>query len=626
MKPLLTNHSITLKHLVVYVGLSTLCLSSTITANAQSKAKDRQLFWGDTHVHTNYSFDAYVFGNKTIDPDTAYKFARGAPAQHPTTGERIQLARPLDFLTIADHAEMLGVVKRFGEKDAQILKTKFAKKYEKLFAENKGTQIFRSIAASVNNGTDGELLAELQVPEIIAPAWQDIINSADRNNKPGVFTALIGWEWSSAPQTANLHRVIISDANAETAAKFQPYSAVESQRPESLWDFLSLTSDKLNVNFISIPHNSNLSRGLAFAIENSDGQPITPEYARKRMMWERVVEVTQAKGDSETHKMLSPTDEFAGFEVYPFLVTGGQYEDGDVVSSGNYVRPALKQGLSLQNKIGENPFKFGMIGSTDVHTGLATTDENAFAGKLPLWPTPKARMKRREQVGTSAVNTWDMGAQGLAAVWAEQNTRQSLVEAFRNREVYATTGSRIMLRVFAGPSLKKRMMRSRHWAAKARQKGVPMGGDLWGVESTKAPTFLIQAAKDPLSANLDRVQIVKGWVDAEGKQHERIFNVAASDDRRIGTDGSVPALPNTVDLEWATYDTHIGTPEILTSWTDPSFNPEETAFYYVRVLEVATPRHALYDLVALDQTQLDKIEKTVQERAYSSPIWYTPKP
>jgi Protein of unknown function (DUF3604) len=609
----------------IFAAAVALALALTgLSITSRAHAQEMQLYWGDTHVHTNYSFDAYLFGNKTADPDTAYRFARGAPVLHPATRVRIQLDRPLDFLTVADHAEALGVIRRLDARDKRILETRFAKENKAAFASNNGLEIFRRLAQGLSKGENHDLYSELQTPEILAPAWNDVITAADRNNRPGEFTALIGWEWSSAPGNANLHRVVVSDANASTASSFLPFSAIDSQDPEALWRFLSDTASEFGVNFVSIPHNSNLSRGLAFAIEDVNGQPITADYARRRMMWERVVEVTQTKGDSETHPVLSPTDEFANFEFYPFLVSGGQYRDGEEISGGSYARSALKRGLAIQGETGENPFQFGMIGSTDVHTGLSTTDEREFAGKLPMMATPEARLDRKKNLGDDRVNTWDMGAQGLAAVWAEENTRQSIINAFRRREVYATTGSRIMLRVFAGASLSPRIIKSRNWVKKARSKGVPMGGELFGGDTEKSPTFLIQAVKDPRSASLDRVQVIKGWLDSSGKMHEQVFNVALSGDRIIADDGSAPALLDTVNRENASYDAASGNTEFLVAWTDPVFRADEPAFYYVRVLEAPTPRHSLYDQVALQETIPGNVTLTLQERAYSSPIWYTP--
>jgi len=612
------------RNLVTAILLTLIFAGISMTSRAH--AQEKQLYWGDTHVHTNYSFDAYLFGNKTADPDTAYRFARGEPVLHPVTRARIQLDRPLDFLAVADHAEALGVIRRLDARDRNILKTRFAKKYKTAFAENNGLEIFRRLAQGLSKGENHDLYSELQTPEVLAPAWNDVITAADRNNRPGEFTALIGWEWSSAPDNANLHRVVVSDADADAASNFLPFSATDSQDPEALWEFLSDTAAEFDVNFVSIPHNSNLSRGLAFAIEDINGRPITADYARRRMMWETVIEVTQTKGDSETHPMLSPTDEFADFEFYPFLVTGGQYGDGEEISGGSYARSALQRGLALQRETGENPFKFGMIGSTDVHTGLATTGEREFAGKLPMMSTPEARLDRKKTLGDDRINTWDMGAQGLAGVWAEENTRQSIIDAFRRREVYATTGSRIMLRVFAGTSLNPRMIKSRNWLEKARRKGVPMGGELIGDSASKAPTFLIQAAKDPRSANLDRVQMIKGWLDSSGEMHEQVFNVALSGDRIIADDGSAPTIPDTVNRKTATYSDAYGNTEFLVAWTDPSFEADEPSFYYVRVLEAPTPRHSLYDQVALQETIPGNVQLTLQERAYSSPIWYTPTP
>lgn len=583
----------------------------------------RQLLWGDTHVHTSYSVDAYLFGNRTVDPDTAYRFARGLPVINPGNGARVQLDRPLDFMVVSDHAEALNVIQRLEQDDATLPTTKFAERYGDAIRDGQGIDAYRALTRSIREETQEDIFTELQSEPVLAPAWKDVIEAADRHNAPGVFTALIGWEWTAAPGAANLHRVVMTDSGASQALDFLPFSALDSQKPEDLWAFLERTSDRLDIRFVAIPHNSNLSQGMMFSREDSTGNPLSADYAQTRMRWEPVVEVTQFKGDSETHPLLSPTDEFADFETYTFLISGGGKDAGTEVPEGNYIRPALRRGLEVQSRIGDNPYQFGLIGSTDTHIGLSSVDENDFQGKLAFQATPQARWERKQTHGDTRPTGWDMGAQGRAAVWAEENTREAIIDAFQRREVYATTGPRILLRVYAGPALSAEMLTQADWPAAAARHGVPMGGEM--TESADPPLFLIQAARDSHSGALDRIQVVKGWVDDAGQTHERIFDVAASDGRQPDGQGSaLPPVPSTVEHETATYTDEYGSDELTAAWRDPAFNPAERAFYYVRVLEVPTPRAPLYDQVALQKKLPGSVTLELQERAYSSPIWYTP--
>jgi len=576
--------------------------------------EERAVFFGDTHVHTSSSGDAYEDGQTNADLDTAYRFARGQAVIHPRTGARIQIERPLDFIVIADHAEMLGVTLRLAQGDPAILATPSGQRLKDLANEDPNG-IFAQIIAISLHGANQDMLRDFHTPDIIRTSWNTQIDAAERYNEPGKFTAFIGWEWSSTPDSLNLHRVVFSPTDGETARQFLPMSSYDSERPEDLWSFLEQTRARTGADFIAMPHNSNLSDGLMFSDRDSNGQPFTADYARTRMTWESVVEVTQLKGTSETLPALSPTDEFAEFETLRTLFNGEPANP----EPGSYVRPTLLAGLAIESRIGINPFRFGMIGSSDSHNGLPEPAEDNFLGKSGHDYLPG----ERTEMSLGVMSAWRVSASGLAAAWAESNTRQAIFDAFRRREVYGTTGPRITLRVFAGYDFSPADLVARDFAIRGYRGGVPMGGELLRSAANRAPALMIRAVKDPQGANLDRVQVVKGWRDAAGRLHEKIYNVEWSDGRRLRADGTLPPVGDTVDRRRATYSNSIGALELATVWRDPDFDPAQQSFYYVRVLEIPTPRHHLYDAVALgrDVSDLD-LPQVIQERAYSSPIWY----
>ncbi len=610
-------------------------------ATAAPDAPRRHLYWGDTHLHTSYSPDAFLMQNRSATPDTAYQYARGMPVIHPLHRARVQIHTPLDFLVVSDHAEFMGVVPKILQGDPLVTGTPTGKRYAEMAAQGKEIEVFSELIAQVNGVIPPN--PDLNSPEINGTVWGEIMDAADRNNDPGQFTAFMGWEWSSTPGGANLHRVVLMREGKEKGRQFIPYSSLSSNRPEDLWAWLDQTSAETGAHFLAIPHNSNISAGKMFPLQDSDGAIFSPDYVEARMRWEPLVEITQIKGDSETHPNLSPTDEFADFETYDHLIAVegaestiafsdaflGALSEPDrtfikehparIAQVGDYVRTGLMRGLVLKDRIGANPYQFGVIGSTDSHTGLASAEENNFHGKMAIDSTPEN--KAREIIpGTRG---WDMGAAGLVAVWAEQNTRASLFDAMRRKEVYATTGPRIGLRFFGGWDFKPADT-SRDIAAAGYSKGVPMGGELDSTSRGKAPTFLIMAMKDPAGANLDRIQVVKGWVDGTGAPQEKVFNVAWSGDRQPDAAGRLSPVGNTVNLETGGYTNAIGAAELSTVWTDPQFDPAQSAFYYVRALQIPTPRHTLLDAIALG---IDPAETghpaTIQERAYSSPIWYS---
>jgi hypothetical protein len=603
----------------------------------------RNVYWGDTHLHTSYSPDAFLMGNQTADPDTAYHYAKGYPVVHPYHKARIQIHTPLDFLVVSDHGEFMGVIPNILKGNPIVANTETGKRYNKMFAEGKSLEVFGELIAQVNKVTP--INPDLGNEEVSRSVWGEIMAASDRHNEPGKFTAFMGWEWSSTPGGANLHRVVVMREGKEKGEQFIPYTSLDSDKPEDLWKWLDKTTAKTGANFIAIPHNSNISQGLMFPLQDSEGNVISKEYADSRMKWEPLVEMTQIKGDSETHPNLSPTDEFADYETYDHLISVegaearnmftdgflGQLSEQDrelvlknkqhVAKAGDYARSALKRGLVIQDRIGANPYKFGMIGSTDSHTSMASAEENNFHGKMAIDSTPGTK---KEDIipGTPG---WDMGAAGLVAVYAEQNTRESLFDAMNRKEVYATTGPRIQLRFFGGWDYLASDVSASDRVAIGYKKGVPMGGDLSKAPAGKAPSFMITAMKDPVDANLDRIQIVKGWVDKEGMPQEKVFDVALADGRTVGVDGKVKPVGNTVDLKTAKYTNTIGDAQLATLWTDPEFDPSLRAFYYVRVLQIPTPRHTLYDTIALGVDPKESGNPaSIQERAYSSPIWYTP--
>ncbi|MCP3940958.1 MAG: DUF3604 domain-containing protein [Desulfobacteraceae bacterium] len=613
-----------------------------LVINGLTIAKEpTQLYFGDTHLHTSYSFDAFLNRNLTADPDTAYRWAKGQPVIHPYHRARVQIGTPLDFLVVSDHAEGMGVLRAIVNEEEELgdlpmwgsIKRWLSLKIVRRAVEKgTGDEIFKDILPDKSQqvpGTDPVIDPDNKVPNDMLgdttkteiTAWGEIIKAAQRHNDPGKFTTFIGWEWSSLPTGANLHRVVFTPNGAEESNKFLPYGSDQSQYPEDLWAWLDKTSRQTGAEFLAIPHNSNISKGYMFSETTLRGQPITIDYARTRMAWEPIVEITQIKGDSETHPSLSPDDEFAGYEPYDFYLQSNP--EKYVPTPADFIRSALRSGLSMEEKIGVNPFKFGLIGSTDSHTGLSSSEENNFWGKMAYDSTPET--KCLSVIADSNGTGWDMSAAGLAAVWATENTRQSIYSAFKRREVYATTGPRIKVRLFGGWSFNKKAVLSERFAEIGYAKGVPMGGDLTRpTKKNKKIQFMVRAVKDPKDANLDRIQIVKGWLDKKGVTHEKVFNIAWSDGRKLDANGKLALVGDTVDRSHPDYANTIGAPELSTLWVDSSFDPDQRAFYYVRVLQIPTPRHSLYDAIALQKKAIKKLPEIIQERAYTSPIWYTP--
>jgi hypothetical protein len=620
--------------------LATATLTVSLIAPLSAAAADKQLLWGDTHLHTTYSSDAYANGNLTAGPDVAYRYARGMPVVHPYHRARVQIGTPLDFLVVSDHAEFLGGIRSIHRNgvdtsDLGIIDTIKAYVAHYVLTDaidsGEGRRLFVSMlpdpaltpredaqAASMQN-SDVSMLP--LPPEIEIDAWKSITDYADEYNEPGVFTALVGWEWSSIPGGANLHRVVVSDSSGKLAQSYDPFGSDNSPYPEDLWAWLEETSAATGANFIAIPHNSNISKGYMFDTSSFRGEAMTPEYANARVKWEPIAEITQIKGDSETHSTLSPDDEFADFENYPYYIQRIHSEYAPQV--GDFVRSALKRGLELEQALGVNPYQLGVIGSTDAHTSLPSAEEDNFHGKVAIDSIPENKLTMPAGDHAYAVGGWDRSASGLAAVWATENTREAVLAAMKRKEVYATTGPRIAVQFFGGAGFTADDLSAAHIYDHATSRGVAMGGTL-PASLAEAPSFVATAAKDPVGANLDRLQVIKGWVDAQGQSHERVYNIAWSDDRALSADGNLPPVENTVDLSTGEVDNRVGAETLSAVWTDPDFDAAQSAFYYLRVLQIPTARHSLLDAIALGMESAEGHPDTIQERAYTSSIWYRP--
>lgn len=581
-----------------------------------------RVFWGDTHLHTTYSTDAGMVGNR-ITPDEAYRFARGEEIVS-STNHRARLARPLDFLVVSDHAENLGLAPMIATSDPLLLKTEVGKLWHDMVKAGKGFEAFGDwIKRGTTTGTD-----PINSPEMARAAWEIIVRSAERYNDPGQFTAFIGYEWTSSPTGNNLHRNVIFRDGGDLAMRTLPFSAYDSPDPEKLWQWMQNYEDRTGGRLLAIPHNGNVSGGMMFATRTMSGKPIDRAYAQTRARREPVYEVTQPKGTGEAHPVLSPNDEFANFEIWDKSNIGGNQATTQDMLPGSYAREALKTGLVHQQKLGANPFKFGMIGSTDSHTGLSTSSEDNFFGKTPGTEPSANRWEHAAIPATDpklVTRGWALGASGLAAVWSRENTRAALFDALERREVYATTGTRILVRLFAGWDFTADDVGRPDFAAEGYRRGVPMGGDLRAAPAGKAPAFAIRALRDADGANLDRIQVIKGWLDDSGQTHERIYDVAVSDGRKIDADGRcLTPVGNSVDVAAASYRNTIGAPLLNAFWTDPDFDPGQRAFYYVRVIEIPTPRWTAFDAKFFGVKMSSEVPMTLQERAYTSPVWYNP--
>ena len=580
--------------------------------------------WGDTHLHTANSPDAFAFGNR-LTPEDAYRFARGETVTS-ASGQRARLSRPLDWLVVADHGVAMGAMMELYQGNPLLMNDERLRTWHQMMNESP-EQGVKAAGELISAASQGDIPADILNPQIAKTVWTAYTKTAEEYNEPGRFTAIIGYEWTSLIKGNNLHRVLMFRGDKTKADQIQPFTFADSPDPEDLWAFMAAYEDKTGSQVLAIPHNGNLSNGMMFMEKTISGKKFSKEYVETRARWEPVYEITQIKGDGESHPFLSPNDEFAGYELWDKGNLDMSQVKSDDMLQYEYAREALKSGLALEAKFGTNPFKFGVVGSTDSHTALATAAEENFFGKH-TGKEPSNHRWNQPVLATPAGNVmgWEQVSSGLAAAWANENTREAIWDAFARKEVYGTTGSRILVRFWGGWEFEATDAASRLPAETGYAKGVPMGGDLSRAPSGKAPTFLVAALKDPLSGNLDRIQIVKGWLDKKGETHEKVFDVAwgDADRRQPGADGRLPPVGNTVDVENATWTNTIGDPELITVWEDPEFDPELSAFYYARVIEIPTPRWTAYDQKRYGIEMSEEVPMSTQERAYTSPIWYTP--
>jgi hypothetical protein len=599
---------------LTYVIASVLAVAA-VSQGHSAPNPERNVYFGDLHLHTVYSFDAYIFMGTRNTPDLAYKFARGEAIEY--LGHQVQRAWPLDFLAVTDHSENIGVFNTLEDANSAFSKTDFGKKLRS--HDPQGFWDFVALFSS------GKSLPDVDVRPIVESTWKKEMEAANANYQPGKFTTFIGYEWSSMPDGKyNLHRNVIFRGNRAPL----PYSSIDSRRPEDLWSYLESNRTQ-GIEALAIPHNADASGGLMYDWNDSDGKPIDQRYAERRALNEPLSEISQNKGQSETVPELSPEDEFANFEVFEHLLVSRDRTKID----GNYVRQAYGRGLVVESKVGVNPFTFGVVGATDFHNGLSTAGEDSFDGALGIDPSKdypnqdaaKAKFKRvPASAGERGYDQLDNGSGNITGVWAEENTRDSIYNALRRKETYATSGTRIKLRFFGSWEYPPDLVKPSNWVKTAYAKGVAMGGDLPArTAQANAPQFVVWAVKDPAAANLDRVQIIKVWLKG-GNYKEKVFNVALSNGRKVDKSGKAPPVGNTVDLKTATYKNDIGATELSAVWEDPTFDPNTPAVYYVRALEIPTPRWSTILAVRNGLPLPDATPAVIQERAWSSPIWYRP--
>jgi hypothetical protein len=586
-------------------------------------------FFGDTHVHTAISFDAGAFGARLNPPD-AYRLARGEEITA-SSGQQVKLSRPLDFLMVADHSDNMGFFPKLLAGDPATLADPTGRRWYNMIQAGEGADAAIEMIVSFSQGTFPEALLFQPGSQPYRSTWRDTVAAAEAANEPGRFTAFIGYEWTSNTGGNNLHRNVIFRDGEARASLVEPFTVLPplgSDNPRDLWQWMAAYEERTGGDVLAIAHNGNLSNGLMFPlVESFTGQPVDREYAEARARWEPLYEATQIKGDGEAHPFLSPNDEFADYETWDKGNLDLSVAKQPEMLEFEYARSALRNGLLLEQELGANPYKFGMIGSTDAHTGLAAIEEENFFGKTSSTePSPERGSNPFIARGDAVIMDWEMTASGYAAVWATANTREALFDAMERRETYATTGPRMIVRFFGGWDFEPDDAHSRLPAQTGYTKGVPMGGDLRDAPEGKAPTFLVAALKDPIGANLDRIQIVKGWLDQDGSTHETVYDVVWSDadERQPGADGKLPPVGDTVDVADAFWTNTIGDPELITVWQDPEFDPDQRAFYYARVIEIPTPRWTAYDAKRFGTEMPPEAPMTTQERAYTSPIWYTP--
>ncbi len=601
---------------VLSTFLSAIAMNSHLLAEESSASNfspyattsgDKRVLWGDTHLHTTLSLDARAFGVE-LDQEDAYRFARGEEIES-THGLRVKLSRPLDFLVVSDHSDAMGTMSEIIAGNKKFMSNEMVANWNKRLNSTTGDEQLKARMDVMTALTQGSAPDMLYDRAFFSDIWGNVVKTADAYNEPGRFTAIIGYEWTSSPQGNNLHRNVLYRDGAERAGQVLPQTTLENTDPRNLWKWMAEYEAKTGGQVLALAHNGNISNGLMFPESTTEtGEPMTADYVEARARWEPLYEVTQIKGDGETHPFLSKNDEFADYETWQQANFAGTAKTKEMLPF-EYARAALRRGLTLEKSLGTNPYQFGLVGSTDSHTALATGEENNFFGKMSyMEPSAQRAAGRLSKVGDFIVLGSQMTASGYAAVWAEDNTREAIFDAMMRKETYATTGPRMTVR----------------FDAKLGEQSVPMGGTLTSSQKS-APTFMVSALKDPIGANLDRIQVVKGWLNEDGSTDEKVFDVAWSGKRTLSRKGKLPAVGNTVDVSSATYSNSIGATQLSVEWQDPDFNASQDAFYYVRVLEIPTPRWTAYDAVRFDLEMDKDVPMVTQERAYTSPIWYQVK-
>ncbi len=612
-------------------------LTSAYTGKAYSPYAKRDYpqvpLWGDSHLHTSLSMDAGLFGNR-LSPVEGYKFARGEEVVS-SSGQPVRLSRPLDWLVIADHSDGMGLIGDIIEGKPQLLAYEQAARWNKGLVEggNAAVQAALDLIGTFSQAQmNPEMLAQYSPgSKLYKNLWEQVIADAETYNEPGKFTAFIGFEWTSLIKGGNMHRVVIMRDGPVRARQVVPYTTqapMGSPDPRDLWKYLQAYEEKTDGEILAIAHNGNLSNGIMFPLKAQwNGKKLDKKYLSERAKWEPLYEITQIKGDGEAHPFLSPDDEFADYETWDIGNLDVSEAKTNDMLAGEYAREALKRGLEIEKRKGINPYKFGVVGATDSHTSLATAEEDNFFGKHTGYEPSATRMSHPFMKNENGVIMgWQMVASGLGGVWATENTRAAIFDAMQRKEVYGTTGSRMVIRFFGGWNFTDQDLNSRMPVRAGYSKGVPMGGDLRDrAEGSGAPKFMVYAVRDPIGGNLDRIQIVKGWMDKKGNAQEKVYDVVWAGDRVPGVNGKLPPVGNTVDVANANWTNSIGAAEMGTVWTDPDFDADQRAFYYARVLEIPTPRWSTYDAFRFGVEIPEGAPTSTQERGYTSAIWYNPE-
>jgi uncharacterized protein DUF3604 len=605
----------------------------TVRTQNYSPYADRRypirVYWGETHLHTSISPDAGLVGDR-LGPDDAFRLARGEQVKS-STGQLVRLERPYDWMVVSDHAEYMGLPQAFKEHDPDILKTDSGKKWAAALKQGgqAGYEAFVQMTAEFAAAKPS--IPREGLTKLYRKVWDQEMEAVERNNKPGTFSAIGGFEWTQSVKGNNLHRTVVFRDGPDRTKQVLPFSEFDSTNPEDLWKYMADYESRTGGRVLAIEHNPNLSGGLMFASKTWTGKPFDAKYAAMRARFEPLAEITQSKGDSETTPQLSPHDPFADFERWNKANIFGLIATTPAMLPFNYVRSAFKLGLEHEAKLGANPFKFGLIGASDQHTSLSTTRAENYFGVGTIDEPKPDRWKEffLKSPVSPKLDTymWEMAPGGLTGVWAHENTREAIWDALYRREVYATSGTRPTVRIFGGWDFTAKDLNNPEWiwVEQGYARGVPMGGDLTNPPDGKAPTFMVTATSDPDGAYLDRMQIIKGWLDSKGVTHEKVIDVAWSGDRKPDPKtGQVPLVGSTVDLKSATWTNTIGATRLNGFWQDPDFNPAEHAFYYVRVIEIPTPRWTAYDVKRFGVKMEQQVPMTATNRAYTSPIWYSP--